>query len=267
VRVAGPTTLEVPSRALTLTTRVTVNGGDAPLDDAGVLLLRRGEESLWLGRSSSRVFSTRLLAGRGPYELVWSHQDGAFGPVAVPRNHEAVLARGVDLDARGELAVDLAAVPVSGRLSGVSPGDAVFLVDVEQPASRVALAPAADGSFATLALPGRYRAAFRAGRPNVSAAPFGDAFVVAAPGAHVALAVPAREVVADVTFDGAAPAGAGAWTLSYVSPGEAVVSTGTARGARLVPGRYDLVYAGGLTPGLPANQRAIVGCLDVRAEE
>lgn len=266
VRVAGPTTLDVAARAFTLTARVTVNGGAAPLEDAGVLLLARGDERIWLGRSSSRSFSTRLLAGRGPYDVVWSHAAaGGTGTIAVPRNQEAVLARGVDVEARGELVVELPAVPVSGRVSGAAPGDAVWLVDVAQPASRVPIAPAADGSFTTLALPGRYRAAFRPGGPDVTAAPFGEVIPVAAPATRVELAVPAREVAAAVRLGAAAAPGAG-WTLSYVSPGEVVVSTGgDPRAARrLVPGRYDLLYA--VTQegsGLPANQRALIGCVEV----
>jgi hypothetical protein len=266
VHVAGPTTVEVGGRAVTLAARVTVNGAPAPLDDGGAILLRRGARSIWLGHSTARSFGARLIAGQGPYDVVWSYPKSAPGLATVPQNQEAVLARGVDVDALAELVVDVPAVPLSGRVVGLAAGEAVVLAAVAEPANRLTVVPHADGSFATLALPGAYRVLHRPGPPNAGAAPWGAIVSVAAPATVVELVVPAREVAGAVTFGGAATADARGFTLSFVAEGEAVgLFGGAPLGVRrLVPGRDQLVYPAGAAPGeLPANERAVVGCVVV----
>lgn len=273
VAVDGVTTLDIDVPMTTVAGAITVNGGALAPGDAVSLSLRNAAGDV-VPIASDSTGSYRAHVIPGTFDVTFTSGAGAEGS-ATPRNQKARLATGVVISGAGSvttrLDVDVPSAPVSGAITfngvpaSAATGGNLLLRNATGDAFTLTAADAVE--YAARVVPGTYDLYF-AGTDGVFAianqnARLASGIVVTAAGTTALdIDVPWATVEGTVHFNGsvAGESDTAHLTLRNSAGDNAAVlwdADGT-YSVRLLPGRYDLFYSQGLTPGGagPANHLA-----------
>jgi hypothetical protein len=298
----APLTLDVNVPGAAVSGKVLRNG--APLLGAarsGLFLRASGGQRdgqlIELMVDDAGNYSKVLVAGT--YDVIYQ----GLAAREMPRNYDAILGPPlVVADSPVSLDVDVPATTVSGRVTvdgktvvatrSLLDGEEGYVGLSSERGGRVELAPVHEGSFQTTVLPGSYELWYRSGRlsddiPVSSQVRIGSALVAGGAPLTLDVDVPMRRVMGSLTVNGAPvldPELNGLGALFFdvdqgplfacttpLGPDQESLSTdpnALANGIYsqlVVPGLYDLVYGVYRPgPGVPANTRFSVGCVDLR---
>jgi hypothetical protein len=272
VAAGGATTLDIDVPMTAVAGTITVNGAALARGDAVSLSLRNAAgDVVPIASDSTGSYRARVIPGT--FDLYFSSDVAAEGGVT-PRNQRARLATGVVISGAGSvttrLDVDVPSAPVSGAITfnGVPASAATGGNLLLRNATEAFALTAADSvAYAARVVPGTYDLYF-AGTDGVFAianqnARLASGIVVPAAGTTALdIDVPWATVEGTVHFDGSVAGESEAAHLTLRnSAGDFAAVLWDADGTysvRLLPGRYDLFYSQGLTPGGagPANHLA-----------
>jgi len=249
--------VDIPSALLT--GAVTINGAAADPDPKARFLLRNGANDLVEIPFTGASYAVRVAPGT--YDLFFA----ATGPtVAAPANQLALLHAGVTVAPAGTttLDIDVGATTVAGAITvnggALADGDVVSLSLRNAAGDVVPLATASNGVYSARVLPGTFdlfyssnAAAPGSATPrnqlarlatDVAVAPTGDATM------QLDVDVPSAVVSGAITFSGvpASAATGGNLTLRTATGDVATITAAndSTYQARVVPGTYDLFFAG-----------------------
>jgi len=273
VAAGSVTTLDVDVPMTTVAGAITVNGAALAAGDAVSLSLRNGAgDVVPIASGSTGAYRAHVIPGT--FDLYFSSGAAAEGGVT-PRNQRARLATGVVISGAGSvttrLDVDVPSAPVSGAITfngvpaSAATGGNLLLRNATGDA--FALTAADSVAYAARVVPGTYDLYF-AGTDGVFAianqnARLASGIVVTAAGTTALdIDVPWATIEGTVHFNGSVAGESDAAHLTLRnSAGDFAAVLWDADGTysvRLLPGRYDLFYSQGLTPGGagPANHLA-----------
>lgn len=262
---------DVDIAAATLTGALTINGVAADADPDARLLLRNGPNDLVDIPLAGPSYAVHVVPGR--YDIFYA---ASGTPATAPVNRLALLRAGVDVAADGvtTLDIDVPMTTVAGAITvngaAVAPGDAVSLSLRNGAGDAAPIASDSTGSYRARVIPGTFDLYFTSGAaaegsltPRNQRARLATGVVISGAGSvttRLDVDVPSAPVSGAITFNGVpASAATGGNLLLRNATGDAFTLTAAdnvAYAARVVPGTYDLYFAG--TDGVfaIANQNA-----------